>query len=525
MAEQILSADLAIGIDGLFGSKNPAQLPPSALVTADNITYIDGTLKKEGGAVKYNSTAISGSPSILAGFDWWPNTSTQRAVILTSAGSILKDSGTGTFPVTLKSGLSVAAPFGTFVAGGKEAAANNRKLFCFTGTDPVQVLSGDGVTTADISGPPTDWSGSNQPIGGVIHSDRLWGFGNLNDPHRLYYSGTSNHETVSSTRPVYPGVGERILAAFSMRGFIIVFKFPSGIFSIDTRDASDANWRTDKISDDIGIAGIGAAVLAERSIIFMDSGGNLQLIEQVTTDAFGIQNLGNVALIKSFINSNLNLGELDNCKAVFYPKDREIHFAVPHTGSGVNTRRLVVDMNREQMRFRYSTRDIPVSMWRRKVANSPRLAMGDNIGFVWDLDQAIRSKDGAGYNMLFESSPNDLAYIDPQFSGRRKNGKFLEMIFEPAGNHNVSVVVLWDGVAEATYSFDMTGATSGFILGAGILGTGVLGAGAILASIRKRITGSGKRIALRVSNSGADQNISLSKFILHFTLSDQRANI
>lgn len=525
MAEKSLTADLPIGLDGLYGSKNPAQLPPSALVLANNMTFIDGTLKKEGGASKYNATAIPGAPRILAGIDWWPDTATQRSVILTSAGDLLKDSGSGTYPVTLASGLAVSAPLGAFVTGGKEAAAVPRKLFCFTGVDPVQVLSGDGATTSVISGAPADWSGSNQPLGGLIHQGRLFGFGNLNDPHRLYYSTTSDHEAPTSTIGVYSGVGERILACFSIRGFILVFKHPHGIFAIDTRSSSPSDWRVDKVSDEIGICGIGGAVFAEKSIIFFDSSGNIQILEQVTTDAFSITNIGQLAQIKSFINNNLELTELEKVKGVFYPKDREIHFAVPHLASLENNRRFVMDFNKEQPRFRYSDRDMPISMWLRKIGNAPRLAMGDAAGFVWDLDTVARSKDGAGYEIRFESAPTDLSFLDPALGGKRKNGRFLELIYEPTGTFDLSVDLIWDGNLESTYSFSMGGSGTGFILGTSILGIGTLGTTSVLQNVRRRITGSGKRIALRGYNSGTGENISVSRFILHFVPSDERVNV
>ncbi|MCI0662628.1 MAG: hypothetical protein L0220_16295, partial [Acidobacteria bacterium] len=176
-------------------------------------------------------------------------------------------------------------------------------------------------------------------------------------------------------------------------------------------------------------------------------------------------------------------------------------------------------------RFRFSDRDVPISLWTRKISNTPMLAMGDNAGFVWDLDTSARNKAGAGYEMRFESAPTDLGFADPGLAGKRKNGKFLELVFEPTGSHTLSVDLLWDGVVEATYAFSLAGSTTGFILGTSLLGTGILGSGSILTNVRKRITGSGKRIALRGYNSGVDQNISVSKFILHFNPSDERLNV
>lgn len=518
--------EIPIGLDGLYGSRNPAALPPTALTVADNLTYIDNTMRKEGGASKYNATPISGAPRILAGFDWWPTVTDQRSVILTSSGTLLKDSGTGTYPVTLKTGLTTASGLGLLVAGGKEAAAGNRKLFCFTGSDPVQVLSGDGVTTSNISAPPADWAGTNQPVGGVIHQSRLFGYGNLNDPHRLYYSDVTNHEMVSNTFSIYPGVGERILAAFSLRGFLIVFKFPQGVFLLDTRDPSQVNWRPDKISDEVGICGIGAAVLAERSIIFMDATGNLEIVQQVTQDGFEVVPLGQAQQIKSFINENVDLKNLALAKCIYAPKDREIHFALPGiTGSGINTRRLVLDVNLERNRFRFSTRDRPVSLWTRKISNVLSPVMGDDSGTVWDLGIDARSKDGLGYEVIFQTAPTDFTYADPSLRSRRKNFKFLEIYYEETGNHDLAIDVFLDDMYEDTYLFSMIG-SSGFIIGTSLIGgPDLIGGGNRITVQRRRITGSGKRFHLRGRNAGAGQDIRLARVVVYFSRADERLNI
>src|SRR4029450_1520060 len=91
---------------------------PDQLIEASNVSYEGGTLQKEPGALRYNA-ALAGAPAILGGWDWWPDTSTQRMVILTSAGTLLKDAGLGTFPVTLKTGLTTAGGVPVFGEGGE----------------------------------------------------------------------------------------------------------------------------------------------------------------------------------------------------------------------------------------------------------------------------------------------------------------------------------------------------------------------------------------------------------------------
>ena len=258
MASTLQIAELPMGLDGLNGTKNISTVPITALIKANNVTFENGTIQKEGGTTKYNSTAISGTPTIEAGVDWNHNGITQRMVVVTGAGDILKDSGNGTFPVTLKSGLTMTDVIPTFSAGGKEVAANNRKLITFTGINAAQVLSADGATTSDLTTPPADWTGTNQPTFGILHEGRLWGGGNGNDPHRLYYSDTGNHENmtggVSGSISIYPGEGEKLVGAISYRGAIVAFKYPIGIYVVDTSSVTVADWKVNRISGSLGCA-------------------------------------------------------------------------------------------------------------------------------------------------------------------------------------------------------------------------------------------------------------------------------
>lgn len=209
-----------IGI-GLTGSKRGAVRQAPRLRLARNVSFTRRTIAKGFGTTRYDTAALSGTPKVVAGFDWEPTFAIQKQVIHALDGKLYKDDGAGDLDaVTLKSGLSTTAR-GFFAAGGQEAAAANRKLFFSNTVDAVQVLSGDGATTADMTAPPADWSLNNRPLWLGLHRNRLCGMGNANRPHHLYLSLATNHEDFTTTPLdflVYPGVGQRLTAGVEFRG-------------------------------------------------------------------------------------------------------------------------------------------------------------------------------------------------------------------------------------------------------------------------------------------------------------------
>lgn len=513
---QIAVLDLAI--DGLTGSKSIGTIRDTELVEADNITFEDNVIGREGGSAKYNATAITGNPSTIGGFDWWPDDVTQRRIIYTSAGELRKDSGTKTFPTVLKTGLT-AGVVPVFVEGGKEGAAVNRKLFIVNGADAMQVLSGDGVTTANVTTPPVDWTGSNQPLTAVHHEGRIWAGGNLNDPGRMYYSTITDHEdftgATSGTIAVYPGHGGRIIGSVSYKGLLIVFK-TEGVFAIDTREVLETNWKVIQISGAVGMVSPCGFDLVDNDIIYQAGTSNLHRLSATT--AFGDVEGGHFSRtsnISDFIRRNFRFDRLDQVRMIYYPDKRELHIAYSTANSTVNNKRLIVDFLTQTPRFRTSTKDVCESLWLSKDSdNILRLTSGDDNGFVWDLDQDARNKDGNAFTSLFRTPEISLAQQNPALLVRAKNGAFIELTHSQEGNHTVSVSVFWDGIFEAVYLFPMGKVGAG--LGAFTLGTDALGGGSVVSS-RKWITGTGRRISFEVSISSVDTKIGLSQIIFGFS--------
>lgn len=520
-----LIAEIPIGTDGMIGSPAHPLVSPTRLIDCNNIEYGTGLIRKEGGSAKYNGTAITGAPDVLGGHDWWPSAGTQRMVVLTSTGDLLKDSGAGTFGVTLDSGLTVPDDVPVFVDGGKEAAAGNRKLFVFTGKNAVQVLSGDGATTADLTTPPADWTGANQPITGCIHIGKLWGAGNANDPHRVYYSTTSNHEDFtgggSGSLSVYPGEGEGIAAIFSFKGLLVIFKAPTGIYVVDAQDPTVANWTTSRISKEIGIAGPGAGCIIDDDILFLEHGGEFNLVSAVQEFGnLGTKSLSDVLEMTDFIHENFDKETLNKTSCVFYADKREAHFYVTGTGSSHTNIRIVFDWKREIPRFRLSRRDSEghfIFLRTKEGVRKPYLGYHD--GFVYEIDTDSKSFDGTGYEGMFQTPHLDFSHLDPKLATKRKSGLFLELLTQPEGNWDLSVEVYWDAEYQETINFNM--GSTGVGLGTFVIGTDALAQDQLL-NRKKRMTGSGRRLSLKGKNSGAAQDFSVSKFLVHFKVNDER---
>ena len=455
------------------------------------------------GTDAYILTAPNVNAEILGGHDWNHDGATQRTVVLLSDGTLLKDSGDTTFPVTLDTGLTVTDCVPQFVEGGKEAAANNRKLFVFTGKNVVQVLSADGATTADITTPPADWATTNQPYFGLTHEGRLWGGGNDNDPHRLYYSLTTDHEDFTTagagTIAVYPGEGERLVGAVSFKGFIICFKYPEGIYAVDTTNVTVANWKVKRISKKIGAAWYGCIEQVEDDIYFMDRNGEIRTLSSIQEFGdVGTTSVTDLHKLTPFIRDTLSFKRNNRWRMAYYATKKELHFAVTSALSVSNDARLVIDFNDEIPRFRYSPRDNCVSLWTREVDGLPELQAGTNGGYIYRLDWVEKNKDSAGYEAKFQ-----IPWISLGNPVQKKVGKFIEFAYLPTDS-TLNFDVLWDGVKYDSFTVDLSA-------------EGTVVTGSIIQNRKVKITGSGKWFSLSCYNSTANEDFSIDSIYLHYT--------
>lgn len=515
MYEGVTVIELILGREGLWGLKNRNLIPIGGLVQARNMTLEDHSLRVGGGAALVGSAFGGGTVAGVEAIDYWPDTSTQRTVVVGDNGSVYKDDGAGGSWVVLVSGLTTANSVPHLVPGGGEAAGNNRKLFLFTRVNAVRVLSGDAATMATISDPPGAWSGLNHPGFGVVHDGYLWAGGMANDPHGLDRSLQTNHENFTSTvyhLRVFPGEGERLVGGISYKGVLLVFKYPEGVYAVDTSDSTPANWRVIKVGAP-GWAGPRNGVAIEDDVVWRAPDGTWHLISATT--ATGSVRAEDIAARKlgRFIGEQFNLSRAEFAQLIYYAYKQEVMAGDSAIGQTTKNRRLHLDLNRRTEigdRWIYWDRDRNEALFLRKVSGIPIPAMIDEQGRLWNLDRAARDANGAAYTAEWFTRDSDFGELVPGWQGRFKNLRFLQLEYDAKSAATHSVEVYLDGDLSQTIALTLagSGATLPFTL------PGTLGTGGLSITGRRRLVGRGRRIAFRGSSSIAGQDVSLTRLLV-----------
>lgn len=527
------TALIPIGFLGFSGSKNPSQQQAGHFSYVDNVA-IDGSLiQKIGGAAKYNSTAAGSGNTILAGAWHVPfdSATSPRSVVFLDDGSIRHDgAAAGTYGTTAVSSLNAPTePPPVFVSGGGEDVGEPAKLFCFSSSNQVQVSQTEAIATmAAISDPPADWASGDFPSFGLIHEGRLWGGGNNGDPHRIYYSAIDDHEDFlnGGSLPIYPGVGEALVGGVSFKGALILFKYPRGIYLVITSDPSPSGWRVEELSTAVGTVSQHTIIRIDNDVLYLDDVGNIHSL--ASTNKHGdvqTSNISQLSDLAEFMRTYLRRANIKRCCGLWYGTKQQAWFALPSTESSGNDNymRLVVDNSTPQVgtRFLLSRRDTPVSMWLQPDGDGVYIPVhGDDAGFVWNMDQEARNKDGSAYTMKFDTANTDLGFLDPTLAVKDKTAEFLEIVYEPQGNWTVDVTMYWDDVPTWTGTFSMGGA-AGEVLDVFELDADALSSIAV-TSFRQGVPGSGRRVRFEVEQTGDDQNVALVAFYLNFYVMDER---
>lgn len=264
-------ATIALGKAGLFTDAAQCDIPQSGLIRANNVTFYNQVLQKDYGSRIWNDSALPAG--IVRAEEMYPDSQSQnqRIFALCANGQLYKFYNHYTqVQITPASGapdLLFTSGYTSLVVGGNELVRRDKKLFVLNGYNSPQVVAGDGTTRANISQPAADWTGTQQPFGGIVHRGALYCWGSSNNPHGIYASSVLDQEDFVTNGQfflynVYPGDSDGIVAAAVFRGRLWAWKYPVGLYYLVDTDSNRANWYFTKHSGDYGAASPQAATVA-----------------------------------------------------------------------------------------------------------------------------------------------------------------------------------------------------------------------------------------------------------------------
>src|SRR3990167_2410431 len=165
---------------GFNGARNFDGVPSEDFVEPSrNINLHHKGRGRRGGTQHVNGTAVTSVNEILGGYQFRLKNGTEFVVFLGDNGGLYKD-----YTTTIKTGMSTTAKpcFETM----------ENELYAVDSQTSPQTWDGVAAGTSNITSPPADWSGTNQPSFVVKHgrgnSERLWFSGVNTFEEKLYYS-------------------------------------------------------------------------------------------------------------------------------------------------------------------------------------------------------------------------------------------------------------------------------------------------------------------------------------------------
>jgi hypothetical protein len=512
-------------MNGIFGPYDPySQDSTDFLIDCDGITFVDGVIANDFGFSTYNSATLTGN--VVGGAEFNHDMLTPVVVVFTSDGKLIKDNGAGVFGTTLASGLN-ASDNVVFVEGGKEGAALNRKLFIFTGNNPVKVLSGGGVTVTNLATPPADWS-ANYPASGFVFEGRLCGFGNANDPHRLYFSTTTDHENFTGTGSfsisIFPGEGERLSAAIPVQNGVLLFKYPRGIYFLDATDPVTTNWRVYKVSSKLGTPSQKCVADIGKGILFIDSSGFPYFASRDMSGSFVFSNIAEANSIKSLIKKELNGSIIKSKWFAFYdPLFDEFGFS--------DTFKVIsIDLQEGSPRFRKRKVGVLCAFNVYGVnSNTATLCFGDKTGNILKKEQGRRLTS-------FNFTTSSYDFIREKQTSKRSIMGEVEFSASYVGNTTgyIDLSIFVDGTKAGSKRINLS-PTFGVAKYGTILnpGTGAYynqgyrysaGQTPVVVIDKFRVLGSGRFVSLKASGSfNSDKCVArINKVILRASIGDER---
>jgi len=518
--------NIPLGELGLFTDDAQTITPPQGLIRAENVEIKHGYLEKTPGSKRWNKTAL---PSGVAQFfDWWPDENTQRAIVVTKDGRVWRFTDQYHYTEVLPendapANLRVSSQV-VMVGAGQEEAGNPRKLFIFTGNDPVQVISGDGTTRHNMTHPAADWSGSFYPSFGIPFQNRLYCFGNRNQPHFLYGSSPTDHEdfvTLGSAvfANVFPGDSERLISAANYKGQLVLFKYPFGFYLLNVDDPSAPF--PQKMGSSFGAgSGLGSIQVLDDLWIGNSTGSITSL--NATNSLGGMQQSDVVKSMKCYKYLQEHVAPIKNFsqQAIWYEAKKLALFSFHSPSSAKPDRIFTIDLQSSRPRPTMNTKDQPNCLGLMKdTVRIDRPFYGAEDGYIYAMDQKNRNVADNAYEMSFQTPFLDFSFVDRRLADVNKNFDFLEVKFEPMGNWDLLADVFIDNRFVETVKFNMAQQD---VLDNNFRLDQSRASGPGARNALRPIHGMGRQISVRFYNAEKNHNARIQSVTFYFRPSGQQ---
>lgn len=529
---------ISLGKSGLFTDAAQSDIPTTGLIRANNVTYYNQVLQKEYGSRIWNTTACPAG--IVRAQEMYPDTQSQnqRLYALCKDGQIYKFPNYYTQQAITAQATAPASlntnNYTCMIVGGNEVLSNAKKLFTLNGYNTPQVISGDTTVRYNMSLPAADWTGTNQPFGGVIHRGALYAWGNRNNPHQVYASSVTNHEdfqTVNSAYfyNVYPGESDGIVCGVGFRGRLYVLKYPLGLYYLVDTDSSRANWYFTKHSDDFGACSPQSAAVVLNDLFIANNYGSFTSMlaalvfgDTMASDIFHTQG------VFRFAEREVRPDIVHVRNVVYYSKKQQVLCTFQSNTGNEPDRIAVIDFKNPQKipRISWSNKDqANCLLLVRNSQKVPKPFYGSNDGYLYEMDVADHwvgsgTDTAAQSGYLFDAQTPYMNFSQENvlLGSQVKTFDFVEIEYEPTGDFNCSMDVYIDQRFQGTYLINLSGRSN--------LDTMPLNASVVdgLGGFYRRfpICGDGRTISLRFYNNGIGQGVRLVRAHIYFRPSAQQ---
>jgi len=309
----------------------------------------------------------------------------------------------------------------------------NTNSFYFTPSSAPTSTESSGGGTGKVYAHPADWTGTVQPVGGVIHERRLVSYLR----HQIYISQILDHTQFEKgdvfDLPIYPDLGNVIVGAVSLFGRLFVLKNPRGIIQIIGPTTNFPEYKV--VGSQLGVAGRNAFAEVEGDIIFISQFGSIHSLLAVdSTDEIKSSSISGRYYYDRVIRSEINYGQLHKAVVEYDATNRVVWCAMPSVGSTENDLVFKVDVNEPGVpKITKTTFGTYVSIWRQKDSSSQfRLVAGDTGADIVNLNNDQRSDStGAAFESKFRTSFTNFSDQYPSLGNVNKSCDYLEFVVGP----------------------------------------------------------------------------------------------